>query len=212
VRGLITVLKRYRVGEVWSSGSSYKSGDFTEWLRLIKEKSIPTKNLASPDTLTLGELSVRAIHPPNSVIGKVLSETHDGTLSLLLSYSLRSIILAGDIDQKHEAAIARSCQPPACSLDSDVLQVAHHGSASGTSAAFLKVATPLVALIPVGEGNKFKHPRAEVLERLLQAKATTFRTDQDGRIGILVTNEYLDITTTAGEEATFAQTPQPAPT
>ncbi|CAN5132924.1 hypothetical protein BH11PAT4_BH11PAT4_1530 [soil metagenome] len=212
IRGLIAVLGRYEVGEVWTSGSSYKSGDYTEWVQVIKQKQIATKNVASPDTMTLGELSVRVIHPPKPVVGKIFTETHDGTLSLLLSYSLRSIILAGDVDQKHEASMVSSCKPPACNLDSDILQVAHHGSASGTSSAFLKATTPLLALIPVGEGNKFKHPRAEVLERLAQANATVFRTDQDGRILVVVTNDSLEVTSTTGKRATLAQTPQPAPT
>jgi len=39
---------------------------------------------------------------------------------------------------------------------------------------------PRFAIISVGTGNVYHHPRAQVLERLEQAKAATYRTDING--------------------------------
>jgi competence protein ComEC len=71
--------------------------------------------------------------------------------------------------------------------EADVLKAAHHGSASSTNEDFLAAVRPRFAVISVGARNVYHHPRAEVLKRLQQAKALTFRTDMDG-----ATSFYLD--------------------
>jgi competence protein ComEC len=49
-----------------------------------------------------------------------------------------------------------------------VLKVAHHGSDTSTTAEFLAVVNPQLAVISVGESNPFGHPSAEVMERLTE--------------------------------------------
>jgi competence protein ComEC len=68
-----------------------------------------------------------------------------------------------------------------------LLKVAHHGSASGTSADLLATVRPRYAVISVGARNVYGHPRLEVLERLQQAGVKTFRTDEQGAVSF-----YLD--------------------
>jgi competence protein ComEC len=61
-----------------------------------------------------------------------------------------------------------------------LLKVGHHGSMTSTTPDFLALAAPQDAVISVGRGNTFGHPRPEILERLAEAHARTFRTDQFG--------------------------------
>src|ERR1022692_4488295 len=68
-----------------------------------------------------------------------------------------------------------------------LLKVAHHGSASGTSAALLSTVHPRYAVISVGARNVYGHPRREVLERLQHAGVKTYRTDEEGAVSF-----YLD--------------------
>ena len=51
---------------------------------------------------------------------------------------------------------------------------------------FLNAVKPKIALIGVGENNKFGHPNMEVLERLELIGARVFRTDESGEVGIWV--------------------------
>jgi competence protein ComEC len=68
-----------------------------------------------------------------------------------------------------------------------LLKVAHHGSASGTSAARLATIHPRYAVISVGARSVYGHPRFEVLQRLQQAGVRTYRTDKEGAVSF-----YLD--------------------
>ena len=68
-----------------------------------------------------------------------------------------------------------------------LLKVAHHGSASGTSADLLATVHPRFAVISVGARNVYGHPRREVLERLQKAGVKTYRTDREGAVSF-----YLD--------------------
>jgi competence protein ComEC len=65
----------------------------------------------------------------------------------------------------------------------EVLKVAHHGSEDAGLPDLLRILRPRLAVISVGEGNDYDHPRAETLAALGAVPALrTYRTDTDGRI------------------------------
>ena len=53
-------------------------------------------------------------------------------------------------------------------LQSTVLKVAHQGSRTSTSLEFAREVSTQVAVIPVGEDNRFGHPHQETLDTLAQ--------------------------------------------
>ncbi|WP_309066408.1 ComEC/Rec2 family competence protein [Microbacterium sp.] len=63
----------------------------------------------------------------------------------------------------------------------DVVKVAHHGSRD-QEAELYRTADAAVALISVGAGNDYGHPRSEILSVLDATGARVFRTDQQGRV------------------------------
>ena len=67
-------------------------------------------------------------------------------------------------------------------LKSDLLKVGHHGSAISSSPEFVRAVRPRWAIISVGAGNTFGHPRRETLEHLQQEATMTFRTDRNGAV------------------------------
>ena len=48
--------------------------------------------------------------------------------------------------------------------------------------AFLNQITPKIAVISVGEGNKYGHPTTEALNRLASVGADIYRTDKNGNV------------------------------
>jgi competence protein ComEC len=78
--------------------------------------------------------------------------------------------------------------------DMTVVKVAHHGSAD-QDAGLYEALRPAVAVISVGEGNDYGHPRAEILAILQAVGAHVLRTDQRGRILIGMKDGAVEVWT-----------------
>ncbi|MEP6938285.1 MAG: DNA internalization-related competence protein ComEC/Rec2 [Rudaea sp.] len=73
-----------------------------------------------------------------------------------------ALLLTGDITAAVEGDVAEALQPFAANT---VLQVAHHGSRTSSSVAFVAALRPRIALISAGYRNRFHHPHADVVSR-----------------------------------------------
>ncbi|MBO9627346.1 MAG: ComEC/Rec2 family competence protein [Microbacterium sp.] len=106
----------------------------------------------------------------------------------------RSVFL-GDLSAESQRMLART---PATGGGYDVVKVAHHGSAD-QDAGLYDLLRPRVALISVGEGNDYGHPRREALALLDATGARVLRTDQRGRILVGLRDGTLAVWTERGE-------------
>jgi competence protein ComEC len=106
---------------------------------------------------------------------------NDDCLVFTATFGATTALLEGDAERPAERRLLEE-HPEAI-----LLKVAHHGSASGTSADLLATVHPQYAVISVGARNVYGHPRMEVLERLQQAGVRTYRTDEEGAVSF-----YLD--------------------
>ena len=70
--------------------------------------------------------------------------------------------------------------------DIDVLKVGHHGSAGAVTPLTMAALKPEIALISVGEGNKFGHPRESTLSELSRTGCRVERTDRSGDLIIRI--------------------------
>ena len=66
--------------------------------------------------------------------------------------------------------------------ETDILKVAHHGSAGASGEEWLSCLSPETAILSCGAGNAYRHPAGETLARLAQAGAQIYRTDELGHI------------------------------
>jgi competence protein ComEC len=102
------------------------------------------------------------------------------------------VLLTGDIERSTERELLRRAPEL---LPADVLLVPHHGSATSSSAEFVKEIAPRYAVFAVGYRNRFGHPREEVLERYREAGSTVLRTDAAGAVEMRFAPEALRIET-----------------
>ncbi len=87
-----------------------------------------------------------------------------------------SALLTGDIPKQVEYRLLGRVAPVT------VLQLAHHGSGSSSSSAWLRAVSPRWAVASLGYANRFNHPAPDVVERLDAAGVTLLRTDRTGMI------------------------------
>ncbi|MBC6315372.1 DNA internalization-related competence protein ComEC/Rec2 [Listeria grandensis] len=86
-------------------------------------------------------------------------------------------LFTGDIEKETELALLENPL-----IKADILKVAHHGSKTSTTPAFIEQVKPTISIISCGLNNRFGHPREETLETLEKANTTIYRTDLQGEI------------------------------
>jgi competence protein ComEC len=106
----------------------------------------------------------------------------DASMVLRLSYAGHSALLVGDIHKRVEKMLVEESGEQGRSLHVDLLKVAHHGSNTSSCEEFLEAVDPEYAVISAGIRNPFHHPRPQVIERLAEHQAKTFRTDWFGPV------------------------------
>lgn len=101
----------------------------------------------------------------------------------MIDYKGIKVMVTGDILEEDELEMVKYYEGTD-TLKCDVLKVAHHGSKSSSSEAFLDAASPSVAVIQVGRDNFYGHPHEQTLKRLEERGIEVFRTDINGAAGL----------------------------
>ncbi|MDT7603039.1 MAG: competence protein ComEC, partial [Acidobacteriota bacterium] len=84
-------------------------------------------------------------------------------------------------------------------LRCDVVKVAHHGSKTSSTAAFVAATRPAFAVVSVGLDSPFGHPAAEVVERWRASGAQVLQTGRRGAISFTTDGRDLRVETFARE-------------
>ncbi len=122
---------------------------------------------------------------------------------IIVWFGGRKLMLTGDANERYSekwfleaVADAAPERVESGEFDVDVLKVAHHGSGSSTSEAFLRVANPEYAVISYGEGNSYGHPHQSLLARLQQVAlvppSRIYGTAQHGTVTMRFADEDRD--------------------
>jgi competence protein ComEC len=179
VTGLIAVLERYRVDAVVFREMEMDSATYTRWLKVVEAEDAAVYQGEEGLRLALDQgLEMMVLHPGS----KLEKDANDNSVVTRLTYRQVSFLLTGDIEAEveRELVVGATRGSP---LRSTVLKVAHHGSCSSTTQAFLDAVDPEVAIISVGADNRFGHPCDEVLDRL--DDTPMYRTDENGAVEII---------------------------
>lgn len=187
IEGLLSVLKKYPVEKVLFTGSVKKSYFYEKFLELISEKNIPVIIVDQHSDISLADgVLVDILFPFSQILGSSL-DTNNTSLMAKVTYGTNEILLTGDAETLEEVEILKRD----INIDSDILKVAHHGSNTSTTEEFLKAVSPEYSVISVGKNNKYHHPHPSILKRLREFNIKILRTDRDGRIEFVMTEEGI---------------------
>lgn len=158
-------MKEIKVKNVVLGKQFEDSENFQEFLKIAKEKNIKVKIVETGEKIKIEKNLYFDILWPNPK--EMISENilNNNSLVCKLVYKKFSMLFTGDIEEIAEKQILKDDKNSKL-LKSTILKVAHHGSKTSSIQEFLERVNPKIALIGVGENNKFGHPNNQVLERL----------------------------------------------
>jgi len=180
LNGLLFILDRFHVGEVWSNGRKCPSEPFRQFIEKIRNKEIVHRVLHSgiPD-IDLDGTRIKIFNPgPRAARGGYDREENDRSLVLKISYGETSILLPADISARAEYALMKKRYD----LKSDILLVPHHGSRTSSSPGFIRKVSPRAVVFSCGSDPYSRLPHPLVLRRYEKFGAGIFRTDRDGAV------------------------------
>ncbi|HEV7603563.1 MAG TPA: ComEC/Rec2 family competence protein [Candidatus Limnocylindrales bacterium] len=184
VAGLALLLERYHVDRVFEPGMRGPGPGYAAWLRdLAAAPALVRLGLAAGDRLAVDEIGLRVLWP---IRGQVPALPPDGgtginnvSVVLLGQVGDRRFLLMGDVEEAIDPSLLADGLPRV-----DLLKIAHHGSRTATTEAFVEAVRPAVAVASAGSGNPYGHPAKATLDRLAASGARVLRTDLDGTVVI----------------------------
>ena len=195
-----TVVNTFDIGQVIMPKKDTTTQTYFDLIAAIQNKGLKITEAKAGLILDLGaEVSAQLVAPNSTSY----EEINNYSAVLKLTYGSNSFLFEGDADELSENEMINS----GYNLDSDVLKVGHHGSATSSTSAFLAKVTPEYAIISVGKDNSYGHPAQETLNRLVAAGASVYRTDEVGTI--VATSDGNTITIDKSPSSVEPITPPP---
>jgi competence protein ComEC len=177
IGGADMILNTYNVKNVVLPDATSTSKTFERMMDAIEAEKCGVIEATPDKTFKVGELTCTILAP----ISTSYTETNDYSVVIRADYGETSVLFTGDAETHSESEMLERYRFKGL-LDCDLLKVGHHGSDTSSSQAFLDAVTPVHAVISVGEGNTYDHPKQEILSRYEAMKLTIHRTDKEGSI------------------------------
>jgi competence protein ComEC len=165
------------------------SGAYRASLIAARESGTRWRRALPGDSIVVDEI-VATVLAPASGWADTLRDPNEASVVVRLRVGSVTMLFTGDAEDGEEAWLVANSRD---ALRADVLKVAHHGSSTSSTAAFLDAVQPRLALISVGNGNMYRHPSPDVVRSLAAAGAITLRTDRLGTIVLHTDGRTLDV-------------------
>lgn len=179
--GLVPIITRYQVGQVVVNGLEAHTPEYAQWQANLGMTGIPVLRGQAGGQIHLGDgVWLDVLSPGAQWVTGTSADSNNNSVVLRLRYGRFSVLLPGDI----EAVMEEDLQRQGAWLQATVLKVPHHGSNTSSTADWLQVVHPQLAVIEVGKDNTFGHPKPEILARYRDLGIPVLRTDLSGTIEV----------------------------
>lgn len=180
--GAFAVLRALDVGALWLGPELHRAERLRDLAALAVRRGVAVRTVGAPragrrDVARLGGLALR-VHPVPDA-GRC-PRRNDRSLVLDARTGPWRVRAPGDLGACGLRAALERLWPRTGPRAGGILVVAHHGSRSGTTAAWLDRFDPEQAWVSCGRGNRFGHPHPEVRRLLRRRGIPLRRTDLEG--------------------------------
>lgn len=195
IKGLVSVLRRYRVGSIMMGAEGNDADIYRELRAVITEKHVMVRQLYRGDHFAVGRVNASLLWPDKpwvlanvsgagqldtNILGlSTTADLNDFSNYLHMSYGSFDALFTGDGDSHIQPELLSGDLP-----DVEVLKYPHHGAKTGMLPEFLGRIKPELTVISVGK-NSYGHPSHEALELLAKQRSAVVRTDREGDIEVV---------------------------
>jgi competence protein ComEC len=189
VGGAATVLAAVEPRTYWDAAFAGGSSAYIASLTTARKEGIEWRRVHPGDSLMIDGVRISFLAPDSTwTVG--LTDPNLASTVTMIEYGMVRFLLVGDAELEEEEWLLRHY--PA-GLRADVLKVAHHGSSTSSSDAFLAAVSPRAAIISVGSRNTYGHPSKDVVRALMNAGAEVLRTDHHGTVIARTNGTWLEL-------------------
>lgn len=175
--GAPDLIKAFPVRAAVETGEARIINQFQEQTRaLLRESSVPRRAARAGDRFVVDGARIDILAPAEP-LSRTTPAAANNSLVVRLLWGKTGFLWAGGLESAGEQALL-SRTPD---LSAEWLRVARFGTRGATSAEFLRLVEPMIAVISVG-ANQSGFPHRETLERLEMMGARLVRTDQTGSV------------------------------
>ena len=202
VGGAASTLRALR--PLWYFDPGYAGGTtpYRSSLTEVRSAGITWRRVHPGDSLVVDEATITFL-APDSAWAESQRDPNLASSVARIRVGDVSMLLTGDAEAPEEQWLVANQR---ALLRADVLKVAHHGSRTSSTSAFLEAVQPRIAVVSVGAGNMYHHPSAEVMQSLAAHGAITMRTDLSGTIVVRTDGRRIEVE--AGGETWPLRPPQ----
>ena len=154
IGGADMVLNTYNVKRVIMPNATATSKTFERMMDAIEAENCEVIEAVPDSVFKVGELVCTVLAP----ISEKYSNTNNYSVVIRMDYGETSVLFTGDAEVDSEAEMLARYGLKG-TLDCDLLKAGHHGSDTSSCQEFLDAVTPAFAVISVGEGNTYDHPK-----------------------------------------------------
>lgn len=176
--GITQLLKKdIRIGTLILPGINNPDEAYMELRDLALSKGCKIHYMNKGEEFTIDGIDFYCMNPEKASY----EDKNTGSLVILMKYDDFDMLFTGDMDTSVEQEILNDNM---IFGNIDVLKVAHHGSNTASSQAFLESISADIGCVSVSDKNTYGHPAKEVMERLYRNIPNIYLTKDDGAITI----------------------------
>ncbi|MEX2583793.1 MAG: DNA internalization-related competence protein ComEC/Rec2 [Gemmatimonadota bacterium] len=182
IGGAAAVLRGIPTDIVFDPGLAVGKDTYLDLLRGMDLEGTRWRAARSGRTMELDGVRFDFLWPDPETVD-VAEDANQISAVLRVTFGDFVLLLTGDVGSAVEDLLV---DRHGAALDTDLLKLGHHGSATSTSERFLRVTTPELAIVSAGRRNRYGHPAPAVVERVAAEGIPIARTDREGSVSIEV--------------------------
>lgn len=166
------IVSKYDIGKIYMNSYINDNRTYLNLLSALSSASLNWSIPSSTESFSLGDANV------DFVWVKEYEDSNNSSICIKITLGDISFLFTGDAETMAESDMLST----QCNVSATVYHVAHHGSYSSSSDAFLNAVNPKYAVVSCGKENMYGHPHQETLDKLRNKNISLFRTDLQGTI------------------------------